>query len=67
MGRRTRCHARPSADPLDLELARRLNGWLAGLDAQADHMKTLRSVYLEALYWSLAAAAGVIAAVAWIV
>jgi hypothetical protein len=60
------CHAVSDADSLNQELARRLNEWEAGCAADEDHVQTLAPVLKEALYWTLSAAAGVMAALWWL-
>ena len=60
---RVRCHASADADSSDVELAARINEYLAGGEAGADHLETLAPAFREAVYWVVGAAAVAVAAV----
>lgn len=60
-----RCIARLRDDPLDQELATRLNRG-AEIGKDADHLKTLRPSIVEACGWMAAALAVVAATLQWL-
>ena len=62
-------HCRPpdGGDALDRELANRLNSRLLQTDRNADHMQSMRPVFKELLYWTIATICLTAAAIVWIV
>jgi hypothetical protein len=61
-----RCHSSESADSYDVELAARINDYLRGAEAGADHSKTFSPVFREACLWLAGAAAIAVAAIWWL-
>jgi hypothetical protein len=63
----SRCRPPEGGDALDQELANRLNSRLAATDRNSDHEQSLRPVFKEILYWSIATLCLTAAAMVWIV
>lgn len=67
VGITVRCHTAPDADPLDQELALRLNERLEADADGADYLRTLRPAINEALGWLAATTLFAVLALWWLV
>jgi hypothetical protein len=56
---------RAGGDPLDQQLAERLNAMAA--DTQSDSMQSLRSIFIELAAWTLGAVSVAAFAIVWLV
>jgi hypothetical protein len=57
------CRAHDPTDTLDLELAQRLNEWLAGSNSDEDHSKPLGVAIVKVFCWALLVGAAAVVAI----
>jgi hypothetical protein len=62
---RPHCVPRPGGDPLDQQLAERLNAMAA--DTQSDSTQSLKRVFIELAVWTLGAVLVAAFAIVWLV